>query len=271
MLCEQGHLLPHAWIAGDDEMGRNTFFRRDLNDLGEQYLLAVPSNTLIRDLDAAPPEFSGRGRPRRQPFQRVDVGRDALSEEAWTRIRVRDGENGPLDVEVATCRVQAKIDARIMRYEETLVVIRSLENDGVTKYDFYLSNASAQTLEKEFARVAPSAHRIEEAIKRSKSEAGLSHYEVRNWRGWYHHQVLSLIATWFLVLETHRGKKWTPAITLPQVKDGIAMLLRAAWQCDTPEHIARNKTRRLIRNEQARLYHWRARNRLPPLRVNQCR
>jgi len=218
MLEEQGHLLPHAWIAGDDEMGRNTFFRRDLNGLGEQYLLAVPSNTLIRDLDAAPPERSGRGRDPKQPFQRVDVWRDALPEDVWTRIRVRDGEKGPLEVEVAACRVQAKIDARVMRYEEMLVVIRSLENDGVTKYDFYLSNAPAQTPEKEFARVALSAHRVEEAIKRSKSKAGLSHYEVRNWRGWHHHQILALIATWFLVLETHRGKKMdtgnhTPADT----------------------------------------------------------
>jgi hypothetical protein len=51
------------------------------------------------------------------------------------------------------------------------------------------------------------AHRIEEAIKRGKSEVGLSHYEVRNWRGWHHHQVLSLIATWFILCESHRGKK----------------------------------------------------------------
>ena len=207
MLKEQGELLPHAWIGGDDEMGRNTFFRRDLNDLNEQYLLAVPSNTLIRDLDAAVPEYSGRGGVPRQPFQRVDAWRDALSEAAWTRIRGRDGEKGPLEVEVVACRVQAKIDQRLMRYEEMLVIIRSLDEDNVTKYDFYLSNASPQTPEKEFTRVALSAHRIEEAIKRGKSEAGLSHYEVRNWRGWHHHQILSLMATWFLVLETHRGKK----------------------------------------------------------------
>ena len=37
MLDEQGHLLPHAWVAGDDEMGRTTAFRRDLNDRNEQY------------------------------------------------------------------------------------------------------------------------------------------------------------------------------------------------------------------------------------------
>jgi SRSO17 transposase len=210
MLDEQGHLLPHAWIAGDDEMGSNAGFRRDLHDRGEQYLLAVPRDTLVRDLEAEPPEYQGRGTVPKLPFGRVDKWRDSLVDDAWTRINVRDGEKGPLEVEVATCRVQTKISQRVMKYEETLVVLRCLDEQGATKYDFYLSNAPGDTPVKEFARVALAAHRIEEAIKRGKSEAGLSHYEVRNWRGWHHHQVLSLIATWFLVCESHRGKKMDP-------------------------------------------------------------
>lgn len=211
MLAEQGHLLPHVWVTGDDEMGRNAGFRRDLHAAGEQHLLAVPSNTLIRDLHAPTPEPRGRGAPRKQPFQRVDKWRDALSKDAWTRITVRDGEKGPLEVEVATCRVRTKISQRVMKYDEMLVIVRSLNEEGVTKYDFYLSDAPRETPAKEFARVALSAHRVEEAIKRGKSEAGLSHYEVRTWRGWHHHQTLSLIAVWFLVCEAQRGKKMDPS------------------------------------------------------------
>ena len=207
MLDEQAHLLPHAWVAGDDEIGRNACFRRDLHQGSERYLLAVPCNMLIRDLDAEPPVHQGRGRVPKAPFQRVDRWRDSLPKEAWKRINVRDGEKGPLEVEVAVCRVQTKIQKRVMSYEETLVVIRSLDEGGVTKYDFYFSNAPRGIPAKEFARVALAVHRIEESIKRSKSEAGLSHYEVRNWRGWHHHQVLSLMATWFLVCESQRGKK----------------------------------------------------------------
>lgn len=207
MLDEQGHLLPHAWIAGDDEMGRNAGFRRNLHARGEQYLLAVPCDTLIRDLEAEPPPYQGRGAVPKRPFQRVDKWRDARADGGWTKIEVRDGEKGPLEVEVVACRVQTKIAQRVMRYQETLVIVRCLDEAGVTKYDFYFSNAPRDTPVKEFARVALAAHRIEEAIKRGKSEAGLSHYEVRNWRGWHHHQVLSLIATWFLVCEAHRGKK----------------------------------------------------------------
>jgi SRSO17 transposase len=210
MLDEQGHLLPHAWIGGDDEMGRNAYFRRDLNDRGKRYFLAVPCDMLIRDLEAEPPPYQGRGALPKVPFQRVDQWRDSLSVDAWTRIKVRDGEKGPLDVDVARCRVQTKIGQRRMKYEETLVIIRSFDEEGVTKYDFYFSNAPEDTPAKEFARVALATHRIEEAIKRSKSEAGLSDYEVRNWPGWHHHQALSLIATWFLVRESHRGKKMDP-------------------------------------------------------------
>ena len=55
--------------------------------------------------------------------------------------------------------------------------------------------------------MAKAEHRIEECIQRAKSEAGLADYEVRNWKGWHHHQILSLIATWFLVTEARRGKK----------------------------------------------------------------
>jgi hypothetical protein len=33
---------------------------------------------------------------------------------------------------------------------------------------------------------------------------------VRNWLGWHHHMTLSLIATWFLVVEARRGKKDRP-------------------------------------------------------------
>ena len=131
MLDEHAEVLPHAWVAGDSEMGRSTCFRRDLADRQQQYLLAVPSNTTIR----------------------------------------------------------------------------YLEESGDVKHDYYLSNASAKTSLKEFARVSKEAHRIEESIKRGKSEAGLADYQVRNWLGWHHHQVLSLIAVWFLVLEALRGEK----------------------------------------------------------------
>ena len=63
----------------------------------------------------------------------------------------------------------------------------------------------------------------------------------------------------------------TPALTVPQVRSGLAVLLHAACQCHEPERMARERTRRLRRNSQARFYHWKKRNRLAPLRIQrQC-
>jgi SRSO17 transposase len=70
MLEEAGHLLPHQWIAGDDELGRSSGFRRELRSRHERYLLAVPSNTLIRDLEVEVPQYEGPGGLRKAPFVR---------------------------------------------------------------------------------------------------------------------------------------------------------------------------------------------------------
>jgi SRSO17 transposase len=216
MLEKNGASLPHRWIAGDDEMGRPYWFRRRLAALGERYLLAVPSNTSMRDMEIEPPEYSGRGRRPQRPWQPVEAWSQSLDDEAWSRIDVRDGSKGPLVVEAVKRRVVSRTHRRQQGDQETLVVIRSRDRDQaqVVKVDYYLSNAAPETPLGEFARVAKAAHRMEECLQRSKSEAGLADYEVRNWTGWQHHHTLSLLATWFLVRETDRGKKMDPCTYL---------------------------------------------------------
>jgi SRSO17 transposase len=208
MLEAHGSQLPHRWITGDDEMGRPAQFRRELQKLGEQYILATPSNTSVRDLDSAPPEYSGRGRHPKQPFQQVRHWAEAQPSEAWSSIEVRPGEKGPLTLEIMTTRVLARAyRSRQDAGEELLIVTRYKDSSGKCKYDYYVSNSDPTTPLKELSRVIITEHRIEELFRRAKGEAGLADYEVRKWDGWYHHQTLSMIALWFLTLETLRGKK----------------------------------------------------------------
>lgn len=248
MLAKNGVWLPHSWIAGDDEMGRPYWFRRRLATLGERYLLAVPSNTAMRDLEVEPPEPSGRGRRPGRPWYTVATWSHGRDDEAWHRIDVRDGSKGPLVVEALKRRVVSRTHRRQQGDPETLVVIRYRERDQqeVVKVDYYLSNAAPETALWEFARVAKAEHRIEECIQRSKSEAGLADYEVRNWTGWQHHQTLSLLATWFLVRETERGKKMDPCDDLtadsPGYRDdlarGVSVRHHAVYAQGAPEATA---------------------------------
>jgi hypothetical protein len=212
MLDERGPLLPHAWISGDDELGRCSWFRQQLQSRSECYLLAVPCNTSVRDLTATAPPWEGRGRRRCVPFVSVQHWCAALPESAWEAVEVRDGEKGPLVVQVAWTWVQARTEGRVSEMAEWLVVFRERQGDGSCKHDYLLSNAPLITEVSEFARVFKAQHRIEECLKRAKGEAGLGDYQVRTWSGWHHHQTLALLATWFLTQETRRGKNAYPGV-----------------------------------------------------------
>ena len=231
MLDECGKHLPHGWVAGDDEMGRSSAFRRELQARNERYLLAVPSNTLVRDLDVPPPEYSGRGRYPKSPFLRMDRWRAALPEDAWVRVDVRDGEKGPLVIEIVKRRVQARTETGGTGPEELLIVTRERQANGTYKHDYYLSNADPKVPVVEPARVTKAAHRIEECFERGKGEAGLADYQVRNWVAWHHHQTLSLMATWFLNQEARRGKN--PG---PRADDAATSTVDRGPDRETPRH-----------------------------------
>ncbi len=86
MLRKHRRRLPHAWVAGDTEMGRSTRFRGSLRRMREQYLLGAPSNTTIRDLEGEPPAYSGKGARPKRPFEQVREWVKSQPGKAWTRI-----------------------------------------------------------------------------------------------------------------------------------------------------------------------------------------
>jgi SRSO17 transposase len=219
MLDERGPLLPHAWVAGDDEMGRCSWFREQLRARGECYLLAVPSNTSVRDLFAADPPHTGPGRRPRTPFVRVARWCAGVAEGAWQTMEVRAGEKGPVRVQAVWTLVQARTAGRASDVAEVLVVFRERQGDGAWKHDYLLSNAPLTTPLAEYARAFKAEHRVEECLQRAKGEAGLADYEVRTWRGWHHHQALALVATWFLTTEARRGKKMDSGVDGAAITD----------------------------------------------------
>jgi SRSO17 transposase len=195
--------LPHAWVSGDDEMGRPAQFRGWLRRHGERYVLDVPCNTNVRDLERRRPprRRAGRGRKREVPFCRADAWAARQPDSRWTRLTVRDGERGPLQVDAMTVRVRTKEERRVGP-EERLVVTRTVE--ATPRTDYSLSDAGPEVPLSELVRVRFTRHRIEEVFGAAKGEVGLGQYEVRSWVGWHHHMTLSLLALWFLILERIR-------------------------------------------------------------------
>jgi SRSO17 transposase len=195
--------VPHRWVLGDDEFGRASPLRHRLRGDRERYLLDVPCHTTVRDLNRRrPPRRDGRrGGGRAVPFMRVDAWAAALPAERWTRLTVRDGTKGPMEVEAVTTRVCAKLGRRIGP-EERLLIVRTLGPESKTTY--CLSNAPRRVSLAELVRVHAQRHRVERVLQEAKGEVGLAHDEVRSWVGWHQHITLALLALWFLILERQR-------------------------------------------------------------------
>src|SRR6266581_2764226 len=124
MLDAWGAQVPHSWVTGDDEFGRHSRFRHELRERGERYVLGVPCNTTMRDLEAPWPEYAGRGRRPKAPWQSVTAWRTSLPPHAWRRLTVRDGEKGPVEIEMVRRRVQTRLERKRLGPEEWLVVTR---------------------------------------------------------------------------------------------------------------------------------------------------
>jgi hypothetical protein len=204
MLDMWGDQVLHGWVTGDDELGRHMRFRYELRERGERYVLGGPCHTIIRDLEAPLPAYAGRGRPPKAPWQAVTQWRQGLDAEAWTHLTVRDGEKGPVEIEMIRRRGQTRIERKCTGPEEWLVVTRrprsddrpwgprasrdATDQDVRYRYHYYLSPTcvSEGELEEpslaELARVIKAGACIEASFKRGKGEAGMDEYQVRTVR-----------------------------------------------------------------------------------------
>jgi SRSO17 transposase len=189
--------LPHAWVAADDEFGRVTAFRLALRRQRVRYVLDVPCNTLSRDLEG--PRTDADGRRRLPAWERVDDWAARQPAAAWTKRKVRDGEQGEYWVWALSRWVQTKDEDGCVGRSERLLVVRPVGQAGETQYA--LSNASGDVPLADLVQVKCLRPRMEQALQEGKGEAGLGQYEVRSWAGWHHHMTLSMLALWFLCLE----------------------------------------------------------------------
>jgi hypothetical protein len=207
MLEEWGEQVPHGWVTGDDELGRHTRFRHELRERGARSLLGGPCTTTMRDLEAPLPEYQGRGRQPKTPWQSVSAWRQSLGSHGWTRLAVRDGEKGPVGIEMVTRRVQTRLERKRTGPEEWLVVTRRLlsddrilegksspdatEHDGRYCYRYYLTPPCVSAVEikepslAELARVIKAGPCIEASFQRGKGEAGMDEYQVGRIRARY--------------------------------------------------------------------------------------
>lgn len=195
--------LRFGWVVGDDEFGRCSEFRSELRQAGLRYVLDVPSNTRMRIVGQPPPEGC-----RMFPWMSVADWATLLPASSWDRIELPGGSAGPRVVQAAEVLAQTRDSDGNIGKIERMVVIRTLDHEPEVWYA--TSNASVMIPLGEVVHAQRRRHGVEVALEHSKGEVGMAEYEVRSWVGWHHHMTLTLLASWFLVLERNRLQKKSP-------------------------------------------------------------
>jgi len=183
---EQG--VPMLWVTGDEVYGNSTQFRDAIKaEEGHYYVLAVASNT---------PVWAERPGAEPPPPTTVAAVVDSWPQQQWQRLKVAEGEKGPITYDWAYARV---VESRngLPGPDAWLLARRSLADP--TDIAYYLSSAPPATPLLTLARVASSRYAVEQVIEEGKGETGLDEYEVRYWHSWHRHITLSMMAHAWLV------------------------------------------------------------------------
>ena len=202
--------LRYQWVMCDDGLGRDGAFLDKVAALDVWYFAEVPQDTRVwRERPAVglpAPSATGR-KPTKEraattPETVLDIA-NALSPEQWARHTIKEGSKGPLVADFAVLRVAAVRDE--LPGPAVWLVMRRSVSTGELKT--YLSNAPSTLPVDTLVWASGMRWPIESCFEDGKQYVGLGDYEIRSWRGWYHHMTLCILAHFFLVRLAVRLKK----------------------------------------------------------------
>jgi SRSO17 transposase len=215
--------LRFGWLTFDEFYGRSGQFLRALDQRGQNYVAEIPVDTMLwtKRPDILYKDHCSYRRPGRQKrYPRLKVKNNPpvevrniltfsplLRKQAWKRYYVKDGTKGPMVWEAKRLLVWRVDEDGLPGQPYHLVIARNAFDTSEIKY--FLSNASESTPVEILLRVAFTRWTIERAFEDSKTEVGMDHFEVRQYRSIQRHLILTCLSLMFLseFCLRHRGEK----------------------------------------------------------------
>jgi SRSO17 transposase len=181
LLCLERNGLRFDWLVFDEGYGAAVPFLKVLNLVKQRFVAEVPVNLMVRDCA------------------------EGMAQRADQRLTVAEAKKGQRyrlahrTVRASVWRARA-VSVWVAGRPHTLVVAI---NETTAEVKYFLSNATTTPL----ARVLAVAFRrwtVEHAFRLGKQEAGLVHYEGRDYTGLQRHFVLALVVLGFVATHTER-------------------------------------------------------------------
>jgi SRSO17 transposase len=185
--------VPFAWVTADEAYGQVKYLRVWLEAHDLAYVLATKRN------DDLVTTSMGRAK--------ADEMIAALPAQAWCRISAGVGAHGLRDYD------WARVPIRIMwaRGRGHWLLARRSISTGELAY--YVCHGPRRTTIAQLAQIAGARWAVEEAFQQAKQTCGLDDYQVRDYRAWYAHITLSMLA--YATLAATRADQANTATATP--------------------------------------------------------
>jgi SRSO17 transposase len=210
------------WMTADEGYGEVPAFHFALDDRGQRYVVEVPSifhgwlqrpEVLVKQHH--PPHKKGRKRryPRLKAknlptIEARNMARycDQFRQQPWEKFYVKDSTKGPVVWQAKAARIYLKRDG-LPTWPHWLIVARNALDPKEVKY--FVSNAPEGTPLEVLMHVAFQRYHVELCFQEEKSELGMDHFEVRNYKSLIRHLLLTAVSHLFLAKAQQklRGEK----------------------------------------------------------------
>jgi SRSO17 transposase len=218
----EGRGITFDWLTFDEGYGSQVPMLRVLNLAGRRFVAEVPRSFAVRASAHAPARRADERLPaeRTGAWQRFRLARRTRNDQVWRAKAVRVWAAG--------------------RWQRLLTAV----NEATGEVKYFLTNALTARLGR-VLRAAFCRWHVEHVFRLAKSEAGLMHYEGRDYTGLMRHLALGLVVLGFVSLHTERLRGGKPAgddgAGLPGVEPAVpGPVPPPAWRPGGPAHERRD-------------------------------
>lgn len=206
------------WLTFDEGYGSQVPMLRVLNLAQQRFVAEVPVSFAVRSSDHGIARRADERLPveRTRTWQRLRMARQTTADQVWRAKAVRVWAAG--------------------RWHRLIAAV----NEATGEVKYFLTNVPTGRLGR-IMRVAFSRWNVEHVFRLAKQEAGLTHYEGRDYTGLMRHLVLGLVVLGFVSLYTERLRGEKPAgdhgAGLPGVEPEMSGAVPpSAWHPGTQAH-----------------------------------
>jgi len=194
--------IDFGWVVADAAYGRGFEVIDSVIQAKKKFVIDIKCNThvfLKKPKWILPKTENGRGRKaihKKPDLESISVEdfSQITPKSGWRSYKIRNGSKKVIRYSYFRQKVWL-IDNDSKKQYELDLILRNCP-DGEVKYS--LTNAKGQDSLKDLAIIQSQRFFIEKNFRDAKQSCGMKDYQVRNWKGWHRHMLLSMLALSFI-------------------------------------------------------------------------